>query len=64
MPAFGNLKNALVPFWARFSSDVNLGENQVVALFCTERESSQSFPLSYPELNSTTASPWQPEAGQ
>lgn len=34
----------LVPFWARFSSDVNLWENQVVALFCIKWDSSQSFP--------------------
>lgn len=44
MSAFGKLKNALVPFRARFSSDVNLWENQVVALLCMEWESSQSFP--------------------
>lgn len=41
---FWQAQKLLVPFWARFLSDVNLWENQVVALFCIKWDSRQSFP--------------------
>lgn len=41
---FWQAQKLLVPFSARFSSDVNLWENQVVVLFCIKWDSSQSFP--------------------
>lgn len=51
MPGFGKLTSTLSLSGARFSSDVNLCKNQVVALFCIKWDSSQSFPRVTLSLN-------------